>query len=106
MDNTTNAAAESTKRPRDDADSVGGIDEDDAARKPPPKTNRTTRAGSSAAASGMTLPHTLRPTKNPTFVEVHFNGSLVTVVRVNESVENALKRVRLKLGDTCKTVLG
>ena len=45
MDNTTNAAAESTKRPRDDADSVGGIDEDDAARKPPPKTNRTTGAG-------------------------------------------------------------
>ena len=97
---TTTAAAESTKRLRDDADFAAGIDEDDSARQPPPKRSLTTGAGSSAAASGMTLPHTLPTNKNPTtveLVEVRFNGSLVTTVRVNESVENAVERVRLKL---------
>ena len=71
VDNITTAvAAKSAKRPRDDADFVGGIDE----VKMIPNRSQT---GSSAAASDMTLQHTLPTNKKPApvaAVDVHVNG--------------------------------
>ena len=89
---TTAAAAESTKRPHDDADCVGEIDEDDAARKV--KTSRTTGVG-------------LRTNKTPPIIHVFFNGLLLAQLRDKISVENALKvlRKRARCGETAEVWL-
>ena len=81
---TTAAAAESTKRPRDDADFVGGIDEDE--RKPAAKKIRT---GSSAN----------NPTSVEEYVEVCRNGTPIGKLIVGTSVKEALLYFRQTFGE-------